>query len=525
MAYPVYMTIGNIPKEIRRKPSHQGQILLGYLPTTKLDHITSDASRRRTLANLFHACMNHILEPIEDIGVPGLPLTSGIGVVYHAHPIFAAFVGDYMEQILVTGVKFGECPQCDIDHNLMGEDDENHQLRDMDSVLDALELFDVDPVAFTKACKACGIKPIIGAFWKKFPYANIFRSITPDLLHQGYQGLIKHLISWLKAACGEAELDARCRRLPPNHNIRLFTKGISHLARVTGKEHNQICRFLLGIIIGIQLPRGLSSSRLICAVRGALDFLYLAQYPCHTTETLQLLDDALKMFKENKDIFIHLGIRSNFKIMKLHFFCHYRPLIELFGTIDGYNTENTERLYIDLAKDAYNATNHKDEYWQMVLWLERKEKIIRHSKFMKWRISDRQISQSEKILPSMERHWILKMTKHPSVKAVTINSLISDYGAIHFREALARYVAITANPGLTQVQLERAAEQFILPTKTLSIYHRIKFIDLKTSQTADAVHVQPAKTLRHNRKMQARFDTVLVNDGSGTSKGTKGLLE
>ncbi|KAJ7483045.1 hypothetical protein B0H11DRAFT_1689911, partial [Mycena galericulata] len=48
-AYPVYMTIGNIPKEIRRKPSRQAYVLLAYLPTSRLNNIKNDASRRRTL--------------------------------------------------------------------------------------------------------------------------------------------------------------------------------------------------------------------------------------------------------------------------------------------------------------------------------------------------------------------------------------------------------------------------------------------------------------------------------------------
>jgi hypothetical protein len=80
MAYPVYMTIGNIPKEIRRKPSRCGQMLIGYIPTTKLEHIGNKATRRRALTNLFHSCMQILLGPIASYGETGLPLMSGDGI-------------------------------------------------------------------------------------------------------------------------------------------------------------------------------------------------------------------------------------------------------------------------------------------------------------------------------------------------------------------------------------------------------------------------------------------------------------
>ncbi|KAJ7215979.1 hypothetical protein GGX14DRAFT_607041, partial [Mycena pura] len=120
---------------------------------------------------------------------------------------------------------------------------------------------------------------IVHPFWEHLPYTNIFISITSDVLHQLYQGVIKHLIAWLKECLGEAELDARCRRLPPNHNIRLFMKGICHLNRVTGREHDQFSRFLLGIIIDIKLPSGLPPVRLVGAVRGIHDFTYSGAVP------------------------------------------------------------------------------------------------------------------------------------------------------------------------------------------------------------------------------------------------------
>ncbi|THU84450.1 hypothetical protein K435DRAFT_571519, partial [Dendrothele bispora CBS 962.96] len=85
-----------------------------------------------------------------------------------------------------------------------------------------------------------------------------------------------------------------------------------------------------------------------------------------------------------QQIFVDIGIRSNFRIPKIHFMNHYLESIELFGTLDNFNTEYTERLHIDLAKDAYRSTNRKDEYSQMTKWLERKEKVMRHDNHIQW---------------------------------------------------------------------------------------------------------------------------------------------
>jgi len=92
LAYPVYLTIGNILKHIRRKPSRQAQVLLAYLPTSKLDHIKNKASRRRCMSNLFHHCMQVIVKPLESAGHNGIILVSGDGAVRRCFPILAAYV-------------------------------------------------------------------------------------------------------------------------------------------------------------------------------------------------------------------------------------------------------------------------------------------------------------------------------------------------------------------------------------------------------------------------------------------------
>ncbi|TEB31128.1 hypothetical protein FA13DRAFT_1791834 [Coprinellus micaceus] len=362
-AYPLYMTIGNIPKEIRRRPSYRAYVLLAYLPTSRLSHIPNKAARRRCLLNVYHSCLTKILSPLVETGKEGMEVVNGEGVAYRGHPIYACFIGDYPEQIQTTCTITGDCPGCPAPHDTLGEfnkDDANNAWRPLNRVLDALDAVDEDPIGYRDLAEELRVKPIIEPFWKELPLAHVYRSITPDVLHQLYQGVVKHLISWLKEACGASEIDARCRRLPPNHNIHHFVKGITSLSRVSGKEHAAMCQILLGLILEIRLPDGISNLPLLRAVRAILDFVFLAQYPVHTSHTLRLLEDALERFHSNKHVFVNLGIRDHFNIPKLHFASHYVRLIKLFGTTDNFNTEYTERLHIDLAKDAYEATNHKD---------------------------------------------------------------------------------------------------------------------------------------------------------------------
>ncbi|KAG6381462.1 hypothetical protein JVT61DRAFT_34 [Boletus reticuloceps] len=211
------MTIGNIPKDICCKPLHGAWILLGYLPVMYLKHVTNKSARHRALANLFHACMCHILQPLEQVGKDDIPMTSGDGIV------------------LITGTKT-ECPKCDIEHDELSSANMPAELQDLNAVLDALALVDEDYIAFAQACQNVHIKPIYKPFWEHHLYLNIFLSITTDILHQLYQGLLKHLLS----------------------------------------EHDQICRFLMGIIVDNPLPGDFSATYLLCATRALLDFIYSA---------------------------------------------------------------------------------------------------------------------------------------------------------------------------------------------------------------------------------------------------------
>lgn len=536
-AYPLYLTIGNIPKEIRRRPSYRAYVLLAYLPTSNFAHIPNKAARRRCVINVYHSCMSQILEPLKtEATQKGIQLANAHGDVYQGHPIYACFIGDYPEQIQAACCITGDCPKCLTTRPNLGLFDATlaiePNLRSLEGLLRVLENADKDPLAYRELANELRVKPVVEPFWKGLPHANIYKSITPDVLHQLYQGVVKHLVAWITQACGAAEIDARCRRLPPNHNIHTFLKGITTLSRVSGKEHAQMAQILLGLVVDIRLPNGVSNVPFQKAIRAVLDFLYLAQYPVHTTDTLNAMTDALSSFHENKHVFVALGIRDNFNLPKLHFASHYVHSIITFGTTDNFNTEYTERLHIDLAKDAYHATNHKDEYTQMARWLERKEKMARYGQYIAWRANRHGTTQpgpqAGSNIPGLDFRRFLKVAKAPTRGSTSLDIIQSPagYGAIHFLPALSRFIALVNNPDLTRAQLDRIVNNTFLPTRRLPVWHLVKFQreDFLTGKmsTVDIIHAYPVTEDRQRRAVPARFDTVLINEGSGDEAGVYG---
>lgn len=174
-------------------------------------------------------------------------------------------------------------------------------------------------------------------------------------------------------------------------------------------------------------------------------------------ETLSLLSDTLEHFHANKSIFVDLGIQTSWSIPKLHYLGYYTFLIQRLGTVDNFNTEYTEQLHIDLAKDVYKATNTKDEFLQMTQWLEQQEKILHHERYVTWHLAGSP--------PMLASHSIdvehptdrLKMTKHPSKKNVCLEKLATDYSTLLFVNALARFTVKWCNPMFTAAQIEHAS--------------------------------------------------------------------
>ncbi|KAG1867160.1 hypothetical protein DFJ58DRAFT_714433 [Suillus subalutaceus] len=512
--WPVYLTLGNISKEIRSQPSKHAAILIAYLPISKLECFTRD-TRSVERYRLFHYCMTQVLEPLVKAGKDGVDVTCPDRQVRRMHPVVAAYVADFPEQCLVACSMENRCPKCVVGRNECG-DMTRSEMRNRESTLEYLRLHHD------------GEMTIYSPFWATLPHNDIFSCITPDILHQLHKGVFKdHLVSWCSDIIGEEELDAHFKAMTSYSGLRHFKKEISKWKQWTGADYRELQRVFLGVIAGAV------NSQVLAAVRGVLDFVYYAQYQTHTDVTLSHMHSALASFHANKHVFLNLGVREHFNIPKIDSMLHYIDAICLFGSADGFNTELPERLHIDFAKHAYRASNRRDYVIQMTTWLQWQESIAIQDAYLRWWASqhpandnlvqdeaDSSTSDSDSdgpapmganhiILPCQAQRFTMLMAsqgyfvpRRCPFPNSTIQRLLHDYGTALFIPALEDFLRNHIPKGL----------------------HRKLTPQDRVLSPVRAAPVIPSKDARKG-PAPAHFDTVLVieDEDRYTGEGMSGL--
>ncbi|KAF8511547.1 hypothetical protein JB92DRAFT_2813160 [Gautieria morchelliformis] len=518
-AWPVYISVGNIAKSVRRQTSKRAMILLGYIPVTKLECL-SEATCKDRLPLQFHYCMSYILKPLIEAGKEGVLMACADNLVQRVFPILAAYLADYPEQCLVACHQENSCPICEIAPSDRGE-----------PVLSPSR----NPTCTLKALKTCRssvpspdirrlcLRAVDKPFWEDLPHTNIFQCFTPDLLHQLHKGVFKdHLVKWCIQLAGAEEVDRRFQALPDHPCLRYFKKGISTISQWTGCEHKEMERVFASLIYGAVPPH------VTAVARAVIDFIYYASFASHSTETLRRLQDALDTFHQNKQVFIDHHIRTHFRIPKIHMMEHYVALIRSKGSADGFNTELSERLHIDCAKEGYRASNKKNYTQQMIKYLTRHEAIDAFKSFLAWTTdhrtdtstysdSDSQMSDdisdnesdrpADIAIPLLSSHstkW--KLAKEPPYPHVSLQFLKDKHGAVDIVPALTTYLA-TKVPGS---RVTRSNYDLV------DVYAKISRFLLSPQQLTDETQKDSVRAtpFQHERKqvIPQHFDTALVHD-------------
>jgi len=106
-AWPLYLTISNIRKDIRSTPKKRTWILGRLIPCPP--------KRSKNIDEAWHSGVGTVLSQLRhlDITGPGLKWDCADGFQRQCYPLLAAWVGDYPEQVMVAQASYGSCPICE----------------------------------------------------------------------------------------------------------------------------------------------------------------------------------------------------------------------------------------------------------------------------------------------------------------------------------------------------------------------------------------------------------------------------
>lgn len=434
-------------------------------------------------------------------GREGVETVCADGRVRRIFPILAAYIGDHPEQCLIACCAQNRCPKCLVRADERGINRE-FPLRNQSDVIrtlhaQATELYPPEYIAD-------GLRPIFSPFWAELPHSDIFLAISSDILHQLHQGVFKdHLKKWCSTLARTKELDSRFQAMPVYSGQRHFKEGISKIKQWTGADHKQVQRVFINALVG-SIP-----ADIIKPARHLLDFIYIAQYQSHTDDTLLALQEALDGFHAGKEVFVELDCREHFNIPKFHSLTHYIATIKSLGSLDGLNSEHSERLHIDYAKKAYAASNRKDYTIQMTRWLQRQEAFIRFKSFLAWRSSLPVADAGQDANPPQPMHLRVRISRRPPLPQKPTRYLEEHHGAVRFIDALQAFLDGAAMNGGRFHRPNQYDRFDCFKTLTLELPPCAHM----PSKTHTRIHAYPRRPNGPRKPASpARFDTVLVQE-------------
>jgi hypothetical protein len=391
---------------------------------------------QRTANNeVLESVFSLMFEPLEAITKLGKEMNCADGKVRQCFPVLAAWIADHAENETLHGLKRMSCPKCEIPLERLGTDaKEIHPTRDYRKYARITkQYFDTGDDEFAASLSAVGLKMERNVF-ARLSRVTVSLLFKPDILHNVYLGLFKHLMQWLedflKKHGRQPIFDEIWRSLPPYPGFFVPKKAYREVTQWQGKEMRNLGRCILGVLASaLRRPtpaqQGPFRDALLC-VRAFVDFSLMAQYRSHTADTLGYMEQYLRDFHRHKHAFLefrtskktrmsaaandqhlrfeferemkdagrvsaskrrrildanrakraeehedHLRSRSHFNFIKIHLLVHYSSHVREFGNIPMYSTDVGELAHKVQIKEGYRNSNKNDAVRQILAYYGR----------------------------------------------------------------------------------------------------------------------------------------------------------
>ena len=404
------MTVGNLPSEIRNKPSNGAVLLVALLPA----EISTDP-------DAFHTTLGSILQELNNYP-DGVKLLCPDGMRRLCFLRIPAWLADHQEYTTLYSIKSNLCPVCEVAHDQLGNGPgETFKKRDYGQYAVLFERKKMDKL------RSIGVELSYNAFWG-LTHINPVDLWKPDTLHVIYLGIFKHLMQWitdfLKYYKKLDLFDKIWKNLETFPGIYVPRKAYTQISQWQGKEMRGFMRIILPCLV-IALRNPTSSQRehfeqALKCTRNLVDFSLMVSYKSHSDKTIRYMEDFLKEFHSLLPAFLRfrankrtnkrakdaarllreelkearkgsnltrsqrqaalttdqktvtatqtamLEEESHFNFPKLHLLMHFPESIKRFGSIPQWSTDITEKVHKEI-KTAYNSSNCTNDYEKQII--------------------------------------------------------------------------------------------------------------------------------------------------------------
>jgi len=322
-AWPVYITLGNLPSSRRNSPTSMAVLLLALLPIApKLSNSSkADQHQRQINSDTLQDVFELIIAPLQDPAHDSLPIDCANGKVRMCFSILAAWIADHMENVALHGIKSNVCPRWEVPAVKLGTNMKLYPGRDYaiyhnydyENWIGETDHADIRP-------ESLGMRLGQNVFYRlnRISPSDLHKQ---DMLYTDYLGLFKHMMHWIQGFLkkqGRLEaFDEVWKALPPYPGCLVPKKAYREVRQLEGKDMRNLGRCVLSVLAVALCQSGSAQlipfKRALGSVRALVDFNMMAQYRSHTAETLTYMEDYLDTVHKKQDIFLEFSVTKHIR--------------------------------------------------------------------------------------------------------------------------------------------------------------------------------------------------------------------
>ena len=290
-------------------------LLLALLPLPlKLtgDSGRADEAQRQTKADALRAVFDLVLAPLQEVVQEGTVMDCADGETRLCFHIFSGWIADHAEHAALHGIGSQSCPKCEVlSKELGGNPRKIYESRDYTLYWEKEREQESGEACIAEYFQQVGVKIGRNVFTELYR-VNPADLHKPDLSHNIYLGLFKHMMDWvegfLKKHKRQQAFNDIWKEIAPCPGLSVPKKAYREVRQWQGKEMRTLGRCISAVSgSALRNPEGSQHQDFNIALKcvGALvDFTLMTQYRSHTPDTLAYMESYLQTFHQTKEVFL-----------------------------------------------------------------------------------------------------------------------------------------------------------------------------------------------------------------------------